>query len=169
MENDRRGFLGASAVGLATLLVPNISLASFCPPRRRVDCQPGIKMTSNAFNCPSFFAWSSTNPYIPDAQNITPSNPHNITVYGTGLVTWALSYGGFYIWPIQDESNSSVAWGQINVVSLAFNPTLNLDALTFSASETGASAGSSNITITISLSRTGGCMGSWTHQPVKYV
>jgi hypothetical protein len=169
MENDRRGFLGVSAVGLATLLVPNISLACFCSTRRRAHCLPGIDQSSNRLNCPLYFGWSPTNPSIPDALNITQSDPHNITVYGKGLVTWALNGGGFWIWPIQDESNSSVAWGQINVVSLVGGSSGNPDALTFSAQEMGSSAGSSNITITISLSRTGGCMGTWMHQPIKYV
>ena len=164
MQNNRRHFLFAGGAGLANLLVPNVSQACFCPRR----CRNGSETPSRerAFNtCP--LTWSATNPWIPDAANITLSTPHNITVFGSGLVNWANNGGGFWV-SISDNNNPGVSWVPVASVSLVAGTGGNPDAWTFSESETGSTPGSSSITITIALNAFGRCGGTWANRPVTY-
>jgi hypothetical protein len=164
MQNNRRHFLLAGGAGLATLLVPNISQACFCPHRRRNRCETTADQQPFS-TCP--LTWSATNPWIPDAAHLTPSTAHNITVYGTGLVTWANNGGGFWV-SVSDDNSSGVNWMPVASVSLVAGTGGNPDAWTFSESETGSTPGSSSITITIALNAFGRCAGTWSRRPVTY-
>jgi hypothetical protein len=171
MQNDRRRVLVAGAAGLAALLVPEISQACFCSRRRRVRCEASSNLVPCEASvngvpfstCP--VTWTlSKNPTIPDAPRITQSSPHNITVYGTNLAAWVQN-GGVPIVGVADQNNpGSVIWGSYTSVG-----TVGSDGWTFSAVETGSTPGTpSSIIITVTLSLTGACRGTWMNQPVTY-
>ncbi len=166
MQNNRRDFLFAGGTGLATLLVPNVAQACFCPHRGHNRCESKSEVQPFINTCP--LTWSATNPLIPDAARLTPSTAHNITAYGTGLVNWANNGGAFWVGLSDDNNPRGVSWVPGVSVSLVAGTAGNPDAWTFSASETGSSPGSSSITITIALNPFGRCGGTWSRQPVTY-
>jgi hypothetical protein len=170
MRIDRRRFLAAGPAGLTALLVPDRACACWCPPHAHAHSHskiPHVKMTREVYACPSGFAWSSQNPANPDSTTFTPSTPHDITVYGTGLYDWAQAGGYFWV-SIGDEDNPQVAYGSYAGKGVQQGNSGNPDAWTFSTTETGSTPGSSAITITVSLFANGRCGGTWAHQPVTY-
>jgi hypothetical protein len=168
MPNDRRRFLVAGIAGLATLLMPKISLAGIFHRRSKARNQTTV-VTAPVRMCPAYVRWSPTDPSIPDAQKMTPSVDHSITVSGSGLATWVNNGGAFY--PSVVDDNNYAQWtvnpnGSTLVQGSGGSP----DYFTFLASETGSTAGtSSTITITIALTPSGGCAGPpWRNRPVQY-
>jgi hypothetical protein len=178
VQYDRRHFLAAGAAGLATLFVPDVSLA--CAHRRRGPVLLGTRfapisrvaspLTSPQslaalspasppvpfdmhLACPAGFAWSPTTPTIPDAGAITQVNNHNITIQGTGIWNFVSTGQGFWVQISDQATNSTVVWQPTGGGSVVQDPSGGPDSWTFPAAETGSSPGSSLITITIAMNQ----------------
>ena len=165
MQPDRRRLLTAAASGLGTLLVPGVSHA--CCFHRRRCARARVMFTSNVpyVTCPYGFQWYPT---CFSPPSVSPKQPYQFTVYGTGLYSWSQIGNGFHC-SVADPKYPGI-WTPPTSLSVSANALGDDDGLTFYASETGSTPGAtSTLTITVILTSNGSsiCPKSW-YNPVAY-
>jgi hypothetical protein len=148
MDRDRRRLIVTAASGLGTLLVPGVSNA--CCFHRRCRGRTaliGSSPYSTTLPCPGNFGWS---PNYSAPSSVSQTNAYQFVVAGTGLAAWQQAGNGFLI-QIKDNTYP-VSWTVSNNPAPSAGSGNPYDPLTFYASETGSTSGtSSTITITVSL------------------